>query len=47
MGAALNTFILDDEKRRDAVAETRAYVRRFENTDVAKQVIAVYDKVLG
>jgi glycosyltransferase involved in cell wall biosynthesis len=46
MGAALNTFILDDEKRQRAITETRAYVHRFENTDVAKQVVSVYNKLM-
>lgn len=47
LAAALNQTLRGAEFRDARIARSREYVRRFENTGTARQVIGVYEKVLG
>lgn len=46
MAAALQRLLSDAQLRANCVGRGRAYIRRFENVDLARQVDAVYRRVL-
>ncbi len=46
LAAAVTRSLRGAEGREQRIAESRQYVRRFEGTDVASQVLAVYEKAL-
>lgn len=47
LAAAIGRLIADDVERRARASRARAYVRRFEDSDVAGQVLRLYDATSG
>ena len=47
MAAAIKRVLIGAKERERRISLSREYIRRFEGTDVAGQVIDIYDKLIG
>jgi glycosyltransferase involved in cell wall biosynthesis len=47
MAAAIKRVLIGAKERERRISLSREYIRRFEGTDVAEQVIDIYDKLIG
>ena len=47
MAAAIQRLLIGSPEREPAIAASREYIRRFENRNVAAEVLAVYDELLS
>ena len=47
MAAAIKRVLIGAKERERRISLSREYIRRFEGTDVAEQVINIYDKLIG
>ena len=47
MAVAIQRLLIGSPEREPAIAASREYIRRFENRNVAAEVLAVYDELLS
>ncbi len=47
LAEAIKAFLTNDEMRQRCIARSRQYVTRFENREVASQVLGIYEKTLS
>lgn len=47
MANAISSLLIGSENRNECIENSQKYIKRFENNDVAHQVLEVYDKILS
>ena len=47
MANAISSLLIGSENRNECIENSKKYIKRFENNDVAHRVLEVYDKILS